>query len=72
MTTLTGIYCPGSNKPYASQKRVVVRCTSCNRRLLLAEVTDEDDLLLGFRIPRHKPKEKTTKKIVRKARGTNR
>ena len=59
-------YCPGGDRPVTSLKRVTVRCTSCNRRFLLASVLDELDLHIGWKTPAHKPKEKTTKKVTRK------
>ena len=67
MTTRTGTYCPGGDRPFRSEKRVTARCPACNRRLLLAEVHCIGGELLGYRIPAHKPKTKTTKKTARKA-----
>lgn len=70
MTTLTGTYCPGGGQPFSASKRSIVRCKGCNRRLLLAEVYDEDQVLVGFNVPAHKPKAKATKKTLRKPRGS--
>jgi len=67
MTTLTGTYCPGGDTPSSEKDRKIVRCPACNRRLLLAEVHCIGGELLGYRIPAHKPKTKTTKKTARKA-----